>query len=451
MPPRRPAGTERTEPPAWILAGRAFVRGRLQPVEIAIGEEGRILSLGRVRTGAPRHDVGDAVIVPAATDLHVHFREPGPESRTEDLATGTLQAVLGGVTLVGEMPNTEPPVTDAERLAEKAALVPGRAATDVLLYASPTEPRALPRLAERAGAFKLYLSPTTGIREVPATTDLPPLLRRLAELDLPVAVHAEDPARFTTPERVLDPADWNAERPPRAETDAIDHLLPPPERLRLHVAHVTTAIGADRLRDAQVSFEATPHHLLLSVRSGSSARFKVNPPLRSEAERRGLWERFADGRVPMLASDHAPHSAAAKDVEFARAPSGMPGVETMLPLLLARVRAGDLPLPTLLAAACERPALFFDLPLGRLAPGYRANLLVLDFRRRTELAGRRLHAPCGWTAFEGWEAIFPREHYRDGRRVVRDGEYVGGRDGVVVRPERVAPPASRRRPAPSAE
>jgi dihydroorotase len=404
-------------------------------VEIAIDDEGRIQSIGRVRHGAPRHDVGDAVILPAATDLHVHFREPGPETRTENLASGTIQAALGGVGLVGEMPNTEPPVTDVERLEEKIERVRGRAAVDVLLYASPTDPRRLAALATRAGAFKLYLSPTTGIDRVPSAAEVPELLRRLAELGLPVAVHAEDPREFTGVEPIADPARWNAVRPPKAEAAAIDELLPAPDGLRLHVAHVTEPASVDRLRAAGVSFEATPHHLLLSERSGNSTHFKVNPPLRAERDRQSLWERFCAGEIPIVASDHAPHSASAKDAEFARAPSGMPGVETMLPLLLARVRAGDLDLSTLVAAVCDRPARCAGQPLGRIAPGHRANLLVIDFRNRTSITARRLHAPCGWTAFEGWEGIFPREHYRDGVALVEEGEFVGGSLGTVVRPE----------------
>ena len=443
MAPHRAGGAERPDAPAWILAGRAFLRGRLQPVEIAIGEDGRIQSIGRSRTGAPRHDVGEAVILPAATDVHVHFREPGPDPRTENLATGTLQAAYGGVGLVGEMPNTEPPVTDVARLEAKAARVRGRAAVDVLLYASPSDPTARGRLAERAGGFKVYLSPTTGIPSVPDPTELPGLLRELAGLDLPVAVHAEDPAEFTVPEHLVGPREWDLARPPSAEAAALERLASAPAGLRLHVAHVTTAAGADRLRRAGVSFEATPHHLLLSERTGTDARFKVNPPLRSEQERAALWSRFCDGTVPLLASDHAPHSASAKDGEFARAPSGMPGVETMLPLLLARVRAGDLPLPTLLAAACDRPARWLGQAHGRIAPGHRANLLVVDFRARTPVAAARLHAPCGWTAFEGWEAIFPREHYRDGRAIVRHGEFEGRLEGEVVRPEFARRPEAR--------
>lgn len=446
--PRRP---EKPRAPAWILAGRAFVRGRLQPVEIAIDDDGRIQSIGRVRRGTPRHDVGDAVILPAGTDLHVHLREPGPDTRAENLITGTIEAALGGVTLVGEMPNTEPPVTNLERLMEKERLVPGRAAVDVLLYASPADPKALPRLAGRAGGFKVYLSPTTGIEQVPSEREILPLLVRLSSLGLPVSVHAEDPRCFDTHERAKDLHGWNVGRPPAAESSALRPLFSAPRALRLNVAHVTEAESVERLRDAGLSFEASPHHLLLSERSGTSTDLKVNPPLRSERDRAALWAAFRRDEIPMLASDHAPHSIAAKEADFDRAPSGMPGLETMLPLMLARVRSGDLNLSTLVAAACQRPARWLGQPLGRIAPGHRANLLVVDFRVRTRIAAARLHAPCGWTAFEGWEGIFPREHYRDGRAVVRDGEYVGRPDGQVVRPEYAPAPPGRRPVRPSTD
>jgi dihydroorotase len=439
VPPARRPRTDRDDRPRvaleLVLAGRAFLGGRLQPVEIAIGEDGRIQSIGKVRGGAPRHDVGERVLLPAATDLHVHFREPGGPPDAETIPTGTAGAAIGGVGLVGEMPNTVPAVTDLDALRDKAARVAGRAAVDVLLYASPSIERERLRLSRSAGGFKVFLSPTTGISDPPPLTEVPGLLRELAPLGLPVAVHAEDPRRFAGLERPQDPVDWNARRPPQAELTALDALDPAPDALRLHVAHVTTREAADRLRHRGVSFEATPHHLLLSDRSGHDARTKVNPPLRTEAQRAGLWDAFRRGEVPILASDHAPHPASEKSLPFDRAPSGVPGVETMVPLMLSRIRSGELDLATFLRAACDRPARWLGQPMGRMAPGHRANLLVVDFRKRTTLEGRRLRSPCGWSPFEGWEAIFPDEHYRDGVRIVEQGELVGRASGRVVRPE----------------
>jgi dihydroorotase len=420
---------------ALVLAGRAFVRGRLQTVEIAIDDTGRIQSIGKVRGGAPRHDVGDAVILPAAIDMHVHFREPGGPADAETIPTGTVGAALGGVSLVGDMPNTRPPITDVESWQDKARLVEGRAAVDILLFAAPTAPRALPSLSRHAGGFKVYLAPTTGIEESPALNELPALWGRLAELQLPVSVHAEDPTRFVANLRPTSPAEWNGHRPVAAEQAALEALTRAPRLVRLHAAHVTTAAGVRGLNAAGLSFEATVHHLLLSDRSGSDAHFKVNPPLRTERERAELWEAFRRGKVPIVASDHAPHPRDAKELPFDRAPSGVPGVETWLPLLLAEVRTGELDLKVLLSAACDRPARWLGQPLGRISPGHRANLLVVDFTKRSKVAGRALRSPCGWTPFEGWEAIRPQEHYRDGERIVEAGEYVGAPVGRVVRPE----------------
>ncbi len=437
----RPDGSEAE----LVLAGRAWWNGQLRPVEVGVDGDGRIVSVGRNVRGARRHDVGERVLLPAATDVHVHLREPGPEAETEGIASGTISAALAGVGLVGEMPNTEPPVTDGEALEEKADRVRGRAAVDVLLYALPTTPRSVGALARQAGAFKVYLSPTTGVVETPSGAALHELLQELARTDLPVVVHAEDPRRFRPAGERDGPVGWSEQRPEGAETAAVDAVLRAPDRLRLHVAHVTQASVAAAARRRGVSCEVTAHHLLLSTASGDDARLKVNPPLRSEAARAALWRAYASGSVPVLASDHAPHPAAQKDRPFELAPSGVPGLETTVPLMLARVGAADLSLELLQRTACDRPARLFGQPLGRLAVGHRANVLVVDFRQKRRIAARRLHAACGWTPFEGREAIFPVEHWRDGVRIVDGGEYVGSATGTTVRPEfaPVSPPRVR--------
>jgi dihydroorotase len=420
---------------SWVLAGRAWIRGRLQPIEIGIDDNGRIVRIGKSIPGVERHDVGDAIILPSATDLHVHFREPGPPGAEESLATGTQQAALGGVGLVADMPNTIPPISTVDRVDDQIHRARGRLAVDLLIYALARESRTIAPLAKVAGGFKLFLAPTSDTEDAPTPDVVRSILEAVAGAGLPLSVHAEDPRKFRPVEAIRSTEDWDHHRPVTSELGGVAELLPDPESLRLHLAHVTAARVAQVIATSGNSFEVTPHHLLLSARSDPDTHLKVNPPLRSERERAELWEWFRSGRIPCVASDHAPHPESLKELPFARAPSGMPGVETMLPLLLAKVRSSDLDFATLLLAACDRPARWLGVPQGRLALGHRANLLVVDFRARVSIAARRLHAPCGWTAFEGWEGIFPVEHYLDGRRIVAAGEFQGTASGRIVRPE----------------
>jgi dihydroorotase len=431
--------------PERVLAGRAWIRGRLQPIELGIDADGTIVRLARNVRGAERRDLGERILLPSATDLHVHFRDPTGTELGENWSTGTLQAALGGAGLVGEMPNSVPPVTTVDRLTERRDRGRGRLAVDMLLYAAVQNPALVPSLGREAGGFKLYLSPTTAIDPPSEGTPLEPLLEAVADTGLPLAVHAEDPAEFREVEDLSGPDGWTAHRPVRAEERAVERVLASaPPTLRLHIAHVTCASVADRIAAAGVSGEVTPHHLLLAARAGLDARYKVNPPLRPEAVRAELWDRFAAGGVPCLASDHAPHTAAEKRRPFRDAPSGAPGVATMLPLLLARVRAQELELPRLLAAACDRPARWLGVPHGRLEVGHRANLVVVDFRRRSRIDPKLHGGPNGWTPFDGREAIFPWEHYLGGHRIVEDGEYVGSAIGRFRRPEYALVPEPRR-------
>jgi len=436
-PARRFRDPPAAPPPATveIVTGRTWIHGRLETVEIGIDEDGWIRRVAKNLTGAPRRDFGEAVLLPSAVDLHAHFREPGGDPRVESVAEGTLQAAFGGVGLAADMPNTQPPTDSVERLKDRAGRARGRAAVDLLLYATPTRPGQIAPLGRVAGAFKLFLGPTTGIGDPPEPAELPELLRRVDATGLPLTVHAEDPEAFRPGEDPLDTVDWDRHRPALAEHRAIDRLQSAPPGLRLHVAHLTDPEFIPELVGRGVSFEATPHHLLLEATRGDGPRRKVNPPLRPPGVRTALHRAFREGRIPCLASDHAPHSAEEKDQPFPLAPSGVPGIETMLPLFLEEVRRGDLDLGVLMRAAMDRPARWLGQPMGRIAPGHRAHLIAIDFRDRRTIAAARLHAPCGWTPFEGWPAVFPRAHLLYGRPIVEDGEYVGRPVGQIRRPE----------------
>ncbi|HZY70328.1 MAG TPA: hypothetical protein VFF67_05040 [Thermoplasmata archaeon] len=432
---RTPTGGRPQFAPELVVEGRAWLRGRLHPIEIGIGDDGRIVRVARAISGPRRRHLGDAILLPSATDLHVHFRDPGPPGAIESFETGTIQAALGGVGAVGDMPNTRPLVDRVSRWEDKAARARHRIAVDVVLYGAAQSPLRVAALARVCGALKTYLSPTSGIEVVPEIGSVGELLAGTGATDLPHSVHAEDPGRFPTRPLPRGTTDWDADRPIAAEVGAVEAVVRAAGSERLNLAHVTSEEALEIVARAGFAAEASPGHLLLSTSRARDAFGKVNPPLRAEAERAGLLRAFAAGRVQFLASDHAPHSLEEKERSFDQAPSGMPGVETMLPLLLAEVRAARVPLPALISAACDRPARWFGQPHGRIEVGHRANLFAVDFRERTTIRAERLHAPCGWSAFEGWEAVFPREHLLGGERVVQDGEYVGRPNGRVVRPE----------------
>jgi dihydroorotase len=449
--PSRPRH-RRAEPPPFatpsvVLAGRGLQRGALRPLEIGLDDSGTIVALGRNVRGGRRYDLGESVLLPAAVDLHVHFRSPDAPVGGESWGRGTIQAALGGVGLAAEMPNGSPPANTRERVEERRDRGRGRLAIDLLLYGALELGSAVPRLASVAGAFKLYLAPTTGVEPPEDRGSVSTLLAAAAETGLPVSVHAEDPSRFHATESAADPVEWDRARPITAESSAVDEVLAlAPAGLRLHIAHVTSVDVAARVRAAGHSFECTPHHLLLAARSGAGTWEKVNPPLREEPTRSQLFDLFARGDVPCLASDHAPHDRSEKERPFPLAPSGMPGVGTALPLMLERARAGAIRLDLLVSAAADRPARWLGLPMGRIALGHRTGILAVDFRRRERFSARRWPDSCGWSPFEGHEVVFPVEHWEGGERIVEAGEYTGRPTGTFRRPEYAGLPGPARPP-----
>ena len=435
--PARPRGSTRrregehvypSKPePVTVYEGRLFHRGRLVEAEMGVDDDGKIVAVAKQLRGGRRIHLGESILLPSSIDLHVHFRDPGPPGEVEDLASGTLQAALGGIGAVVDMPNTVPPLTTVERLEEKGDRIASRAWVDVLPYAALIPGVDVPGLARVAAGFKLFMGPTTGDLVTPADEERRALLESVARTGLPVHVHAEDATLFGHGNPPQDTDTWDQARPMSSELSAIRSLRDHPRSLRLHICHATSPEAVVAAREIGASTEATPHHLLLAASQFGNTQQKVNPPLRPERVRQALWEEFQKGRVPILASDHAPHALARKSLPFPDAPSGLPGVEVMLPLLLEQVRRGSLELATLVQASARRPALFLGVPRGSLAPGNEADFLVVDFRARRKIEARSLHAPCGWTPYEGREAVFPQEHYLRGERIVEGGEFVPGR------------------------
>lgn len=414
-----------------ILRGRVFYRGRIEPMDIGVDERGKIAALRKVLDGDDVEDHGDLLILPGGIDLHVHLREPGLTEK-EDVASGTRSAAIGGVTTVIDMPNTKPPVTGRAALLSKAATVRGKAAVDYGLYAAPQSGDAVEELAE-ATAFKVYMAESTGRLQIDEEA-LGAVLAAAARTKKLVVAHAEDARRFV-PGPTTNLAGHARARPKEAEVDAIRTLVKGQAEGPLHIAHVTCVEALDAVAPG-ITTEAAPHHLFLDYTKPLKAFGKVNPPLRSPEDRDALWDAFASGRIEIVATDHAPHTREEKEEPFDEAPSGLPGVATSLPLLLRKVRSDDLSLERFVDATAAKPAELLGLPKGRIEVGNDADLLVVDARNVVKVTPRRVRYKCGWTPFEGLEAVFPRTVYLRGERIVEDGEPITEGAGRPISPRK---------------
>ena len=410
-----------------VISGRVFFRGQLEPLSIGIDEAGRIAAIKKTLRGDEAIDQGDALILPGCVDLHVHMRDPGLTHK-EDFPSGTRSAAIGGVTTIADMPNTVPPVTTSAALNQKEAALRGRAAVDYALYAAPQNADAVGRLAHAAG-FKIFMAESTGNLAV-TVPRMEEILRAAAATPKVVVIHAEDPGKFTN-QKARDLRGHADARPKIAEETAVVTVARARGEAKVHVAHVSCVEALDQV-PASATSEVTPHHLFLDSSKPLGAKGKVNPPLRSPADRDALWDDFRSGRIDVIASDHAPHTLDEKGVPFDEAPAGIPGVATAFPVLMRRTRAGELDLPRLVSAMATRPAEILGLAKGTIEVGRDADLIVVDPREIKMVTAKRVQYKCGWTPFEGMEACFPGAVYLRGETIVEDGEPVSERHGRLV-------------------
>ncbi len=379
-------------------------------------QAGRIaqIAAGIEASGLPTLPGRGWLLLPAGIDFHVHFRTPGATHK-ETLFSGARAAVKGGIATCGDMPNTEPPTTTWDRLEGKAALT-GDLPAQVYCHfgAEPDNLADVLRAARhpRCKALKIFIGPSTGHGGL-APAAVAAHFRNAADAGLPVIVHAED-VDLIRAEAARFPHDARHHgdlRPLEAELSAVRLALELARRypVRLCIAHTTSArvielAEASGIRE-RVFIEAAPHHLLLAsediVPPGDN-RYKVNPPLRPEAERAALAARLAEG-IDGLGSDHAPHTLAEKRQPYDAAPSGIPGVEYLLPLAVSWWREGRISLARLIELTSGAAARFYGLNKGRLAVGADADLILVD-PDAVWSVGRgedRVASRCGYSLYEG--------------------------------------------------
>jgi dihydroorotase len=429
-----------------LLAGGTVVTPT-GPVEADVGvRDGRIAEIGNLAgaDAAERIDCGHLTLLPGVIDTQVHFREPGNEHK-EDLGTGTAAAALGGVTAICEMPNTRPPTTTAEALADKLARARGRAWIDHAFFVGATPENAgdLARLEMLPGCagVKMFMGSSTGNLLVAEESDE---ARVVASGKRRMAVHAEDEARLVERKPlasggVANHPVWRDAETARLATERLLRLARAANR-RVHVLHVTTADEIPLLAAAKAfaTMEVTPQHLTLAApdcyeRLGTLAQ--MNPPIRDAHHRDALWRAVADGTVTVIGSDHAPHTREEKAKTYPDTPSGMPGVQTLLPIMLDHMAGGRLSLMRLVELTSAAPARIYGMiGKGGIAPGYDADISIVDREARWRITNQWIASRCGWTPFDGMSVTGrPVATIVRGHPVMREAVLIGDPLGIPLR------------------
>ena len=420
-------------PDILIKNTRIYYNNSLQPAEIII-EGGKVAKIGRdlrVSSSDTIIDAEGALTLPAGIDVHVHFREPGMAIK-ENWYTGSCAAAAGGITTVIDQPNTIPPTTDRRSFEQKLKLARKKSIIDFGINGGVTS--NIEKLEElwKLGvtAFgEIFMAESTGGLNIDEGT-FEEALAEIERLGAIATIHAEDEEMRLELEKLLKgdiSSDYHSKiRPNACEAAAVQKALELISKLKVrsHFCHVSTleAIGMIKKekylarkqnKTPLFTCEVTPHHLFLSMRDwerlGSFG--KMNPPLRGSHSIKALVNGMNDGTIDMIASDHAPHLESEKNTDIMFAPSGVPGVETLMPLMLAAVRKNILPLVQMIMLTSWNPAKVFGLDRqakGRLEVGFDADLIIVDPRALQPIKVEMLHSKAGWTPFEGMDAIFPQ-------------------------------------------
>jgi dihydroorotase len=429
-----------------ILAGGVVVnQDGVGPRDLGL-KDGKIAAIGDLSSASAgeRIECAGLHVLPGVVDTQVHFREPGPVHK-EDLETGSRAAALGGVVAVFEMPNTKPLTTTAADLADKVSRGTGRMHCDFAFWIGGTHENAkdISDLERQPGAagIKVFMGSSTGSLLVPDDEGIAAILSQTRRR---AAFHAEDETRLKEREHLRVPGDptshpvWrDAETALRATQRLL--AIARQKRALVHVLHVSTQdemAVLSRHKDI-ASVEATPHHLTMTdadyTRIGTLAQ--MNPPVRGVEHRDGIWRALQQGVVDVLGSDHAPHTLEEKAKAYPESPSGMTGVQTLVPIMLDHVNAGRMSLERFVDLTSAGPTRLFGMAgKGRLAVGYDADVTIVDLKRRETIRNGWIASRCGWTPYDGREVIgWPVGTFVRGAKVMWEGDLVTPATGTPIR------------------
>ncbi len=408
---------------------------------------GRIVAIGDLRQASAGEtiDCKGLHILPGVIDTQVHFREPGLTHK-EDLESGSRSAVMGGVTGVFEMPNTNPLTISEETFTAKVKAGHHRMHCDYAFFIGGTREnyQDLPELERAPGCagVKVFIGSSTGSLLV---EDDGGLRKILGVIRRRASFHAEDEYRLNDRKNLRiegDPRSHPVWRDEAAALMATQRLVTIARETgaRIHVLHISTKEEMEYLRDHKdvATVEATPHHLTLAApecyeRLGTRAQ--MNPPVRDASHRDGIWRGIEQGIVDVLGSDHAPHTLEEKSKTYPASPSGMTGVQTLVPTMLDHVSAGRLSLARFVDLTSAGPARIFNIACkGRIAAGYDADFTVVDLKRNETITNEWVASKAGWTPYDGVKVTgWPVGTFVRGRRVMWQGELVTPSTGETIR------------------
>jgi dihydroorotase len=398
-----------------LKTGNVFFEGRFVDADIGI-ERGKIVKVSKGElAGEKEIRLNGKIVLPGIIDSHVHFRTPGGEHK-EDWKTGSKAAVAGGVTTVLDMPNNNPATITNYLLEQKRETAKRDSLANFGFYLGATSNNETEvRSASNIAGVKVFMGSSTGNLLMDSKEDLEKEFSLLSSIGKLGVLHAEDEQTIKKNSEKFkgenDPEIHAKVRGKECAVSAVETALEMQGRLgnRAHFLHVSTKEELELIRKAKqegrdVSCEACPHHLFLTEKEFKEKGnlVKTNPPLRSKDDKMALWNAIEFGLIDTIGSDHAPHLKQEKEMDYWNAPSGIPGVETMLPLLLNAVNENKLSLQRLVRLCCRNPAKIFGIrEKGKIEEGFDADLVVIDLKKEHTIRDEKVFSKCGWSPFNG--------------------------------------------------
>jgi len=404
---------------------RILDKGKLKNTSIFISN-GKIKSIGNIGKVIKANKAIDAknnIVIPGLIDLHVHFRQPGHEYK-EDFYTGSRAAAKGGVTSIFDMPNTNPATTSVKALEQKRELARRYCIVNYSFHFGATKDNSKEIVKADTKGVKIYMGSSTGNLLVDKTKDLKNVFLAAKKSGKICLLHAENEECLQKniseyKAKGLDsPEMHSAVRENKCAAIAVKDALKLKKEIgnKIYFCHTSTKEEISSIRNAKkkakgIYCEVTPHHLFLDTRAYRKyGNFvKVNPPLRYIEDQKALWKGVNDRTVDAIATDHAPHQPDEKEKNYWDAPSGIPGVETILALLLDAVNSGELSLKQVIELTSENPAKIFGIKnKAKIKKGYDADLVIVDMEMKDSIG--QIESKSKWSPFhdkvlKGWPIV----------------------------------------------